>query len=359
MKLAFHRLTDRFATDFPLRCVFLGALTLPLAFWMFTGSGHPLTASRGNEHMALAIASACFFFWVLGWMFDEKRRREKRWFFPAFISGAVGGALLAIFLSTKLEALARMVAPGLFEPQFGFFDLIEVFRRLAEGRPFIQEPVDPYKGIFLAALGFIFGVGYPEEFSKLLGGFARRSSDLRERMGLAFIAGTGFGVAEGIVYSANLYNGREGWLAYAGRFITLVCLHGTWSALTAWFLHRRPYAEDKWTDVKNIIVYMAPTAFLHGIYNTLASYGLNVMAYAVVLFSLVLLCLADWMSREDMTWAEVKARFNLPTPVAPAHGRPRRIPPAAPSHTPRPRGGIGGRRFEIPDNDEQDPPLVG
>ena len=128
--------------------------------------------------------------------------------------------------------------------------------------------------------------------------------------------------------------------------------------LTAWFLHRRPYSEDKWRDIRNIILYMAPTAVLHGGYDVLVSYDLNVLGYSVVLFSIALLCLADWMSREELTWGEVVARWNRRKPSPPAHRRPRRIPPAAPSHSPRPRGGGGGRRFEIPDKDEQDPPLV-
>lgn len=358
MKNLFHRVTHWFATSLPLRCLFLVALTLPLAVWIFTDSGHPFTDVRGNDHMLMAFGSAMFYFWVLGWLFVEKGQRLKRWFGPAFWCGCIGGSILAVFLGTKLETVARWLAPGLFEPQFGFMDFIDMLRRMAEGKQVLQAPSDPYKGIFLATLGFIFGVGFPEELSKWLGGFARRTGDLRERMGLAFIAGIGFGVAEGVVYSANFYNGREGWLAYAGRFVTLVGLHGTWSALTAWFLHRRPYSEDKWIDIRNIILYMAPTAVLHGAYDVLVTYDLNVLGYSVVLFSVALLCLADWMSREELTWGEVVAIWKRIKPSTPAHGRPRRIPPAAPSHSPRPRGGGGGRRFEIPDKDEQDPPLV-
>src|SRR5262249_41045022 len=95
-----------------------------------------------------------------------------------------------------------------------------------------KAAADPTNGFFLSFLGYTLGVGLCEELVKAIPLLLhyRQPSDQSWRgaflWGLA--SGAGFGIAEGISYSSNYYNGIAGPGIYVVRFISCVALHALW-----------------------------------------------------------------------------------------------------------------------------------
>ena len=89
---------------------------------------------------------------------------------------------------------------------------------------------DPDSNFLLSFIGFTCGVGLCEELCKALPllMYFRRDVQMGWRgaclWGLA--SGAGFGVSEGIMYSANHYNGVSPAAIYVVRFVSCVALHG-------------------------------------------------------------------------------------------------------------------------------------
>jgi RsiW-degrading membrane proteinase PrsW (M82 family) len=97
-----------------------------------------------------------------------------------------------------------------------------------------RSAIDPDNSFWLSLLGFTFGVGLCEEVCKalpLLAHFRRRPFlGWRGACLWGLASGIGFGVAEGITYSSDFYNGVHTAGIYVVRFVSCVALHGMWSA---------------------------------------------------------------------------------------------------------------------------------
>ena len=153
--------------------------------------------------------------------------------------------------------------------------------------------LDPETGVALSAIGFTCGVGLCEEFIKALPVVWRANSpkalDWRAACVLGFISGVGFGVAEGIMYSGDYYNGLAGGDMYVVRFLSCVALHAIWGAAVGIAIvrkleHQTPGDFGGW--VMLTLSAMIVPMILHGLYDTFLKKDMNGLALAVALVSL-------------------------------------------------------------------------
>ena len=102
-------------------------------------------------------------------------------------------------------------------------------------------------------------------------------------------SGIGFGVSEGIMYSARFYNGILGADIYLVRFISCVALHAMWSASVGIAIARNVDAyegvDDFWSFLLFMLRIIAVPMVLHGFYDTLLKQNMNGWALAVALLS--------------------------------------------------------------------------
>jgi RsiW-degrading membrane proteinase PrsW (M82 family) len=183
-----------------------------------------------------------------------------------------------------------LVAVGLFTATAGIMLLLLV-------QPFftfrIDDVLDRTDHFWISVFGYIFGVGVFEELAKLvpLWWRYRRIGPMRWRAaclwGLA--SGAGFGVAEGIFYSEQFYNGISEIDSYFVRFFSCVALHAVWCASAALTLSRLApsilNSADKAVYLAVILSVIAIPAILHGIYDAVLQYQYNEAALAVALIS--------------------------------------------------------------------------
>ncbi|HVJ81432.1 MAG TPA: PrsW family glutamic-type intramembrane protease, partial [Planctomycetia bacterium] len=205
-------------------------------------------------------------------------------------TGAVGiGLLLTIHAAAEFASTISV-------PAIGFIGLlVKVFVWLLT---FLYWSMllasDPTVGFFPRLFGHVFGVGLPEEFVKLLPLliYVRRATkelDWRSLRTWGVCSGAGFGIAEGISYSANLYNGIMPGDVYLIRFISCVAFHGVLTGCAALMLYNNAGAfEDVevYDLVMNFLLIAGISMSLHGLYNALSGCGNvagDVGAFAVTL----------------------------------------------------------------------------
>jgi RsiW-degrading membrane proteinase PrsW (M82 family) len=156
-----------------------------------------------------------------------------------------------------------------------------------------RAAVDPELGLVPSFLGFTFGVGLCEEVCKVLPllWHYRVKGPLPWRTASAwgFISGVGFGISEGITYSADFYNGIASGDMYLVRFISCVALHGIWSASAALFIHRFQHiiqADFVWYEfIPRALFLVGIPMILHGFYDTFLKKDLNMLALLTALVS--------------------------------------------------------------------------
>lgn len=137
--------------------------------------------------------------------------------------------------------------------------------------------LDPENGFIPSMLGFTFGVGLCEEFCKAMPLFAYFRNEARVTWRGAMLwglaSGVGFGIAEGIMYSGDFYNGHAGAGIYFVRFFSCVALHAIWTAAVAITLYRRQaewqYSEEMYEHAFIVLKIIAIPMVLHGLYDTL------------------------------------------------------------------------------------------
>lgn len=139
-----------------------------------------------------------------------------------------------------------------------------------------RAALDPEYGFLMSMMGFTFGVGLCEELSKVLpavGVLGEKSRwDWKAACCLGLASGVGFGVAEGIMYSSDYYNGVAYGDIYLIRFISCVGLHAIWAAAAAIMAAEKIREEGarEWGDlVSAALLAIAVPAVLHGLYDTL------------------------------------------------------------------------------------------
>lgn len=155
-------------------------------------------------------------------------------------------------------------------------------------------------------VSFTFGVGLCEEIIKALPIFlifmGRSRLRWHECCALGMASGIGFGIAEGIFYSGQMYNGLYGPMIYAVRFVSCVMLHAIWCAAAALFLHRfQKLSHGKMNMLigfYKLVILISIPMFLHGLYDTLLTKNMDGLALTVALFSFGWLLLMVESARE-------------------------------------------------------------
>jgi len=223
---------------------------------------------------------------------------------------------LSFFLSPADDNNAsRVLLTGLFTGTIGivFLFLAQLFADWTQGHIFISRnlfllvaywiafaigfsyrvALHPDSNFVVSFLGYTFGVGLCEEVVKAIPIIAYYKDsdrpDWRVACSIGFASGVGFGVAEGVMYSANHYNGYAGWDAYLTRFVSCVALHAIWSISVALFIHAHRSMLDgplAWHDyIPRVIFFVAVPMILHGLYDTSLKKGINSLALATALAS--------------------------------------------------------------------------
>jgi RsiW-degrading membrane proteinase PrsW (M82 family) len=156
-----------------------------------------------------------------------------------------------------------------------------------------RAALDPDNGFWVSFIGFTAGVGLCEEVCKAVPVLWRLRRNPEEGWRGAFLwglaSGAGFGIAEGVMYSANFYNGITGSGIYVVRFISCVALHAVWTGSVAITIQQKPHwllQAERWHDfVAPVLVYIAVPMVLHGLYDTLLKKDMNGIALAVAVLS--------------------------------------------------------------------------
>lgn len=166
--------------------------------------------------------------------------------------------------------------------------------------------LDESQGFLASFFGFTFGVGLCEELCKALPiiAFLRSRDDTNWRAALivGLASGVGFGVAEGIIYSSDFYNGVSTGLIYLVRFTSCVSLHAIWAGGVGVLLY---YNQDDLHDVdlagvcRFVGLYLGMSMVLHGLYDTLLKQEHEVLALLTAAASFA------WLAG---VWAYCRAR---------------------------------------------------
>ncbi len=266
-----------------------------------------LLAYDSRMHWTFAAASAVLgaAYFVLCWPAGRALRRHAIGV-AAFTSTA--GVLLLLLVQFVAEVTQGVVVTG--GGLTVFFWAVLRFIGFS-----YRAAMDPNNG-FLASLGgFTFGVGLCEEICKSLPLVAHirsadRGLDWRGLVFWALFSGLGFGVAEGILYAADFYNGVHGAAVYVVRFIPCVALHSAWTGITAVYLYRSPDAIlgiNAWYEWFPAVFFPAlPSILLHGLYDTLLKrdHEVTAMLVAAASFAAFLLLVRRTRHRQE----EARAR---------------------------------------------------
>lgn len=241
--------------------------------------------------------------------------RHSHWHWAMALGAAALFLGFFVLLSTGGVADARhLLAVGLFTGTIGilFLVIVQALANWTHGRVIVggsivvilfwiakliglsyQAALDPDNGFWVSFIGFTLGVGLLEEVVKAVPVLWRYCREADDNWRGAFLwglaSGAGFGVAEGVIYSVNLYHGIEGPGTYIVRFVSCVALHALWTGSVAIAIQQRQgllQKAEKWHDlVAPTLVYVWVPMVLHGLYDTLLKKDMSGWALLVALAS--------------------------------------------------------------------------
>jgi RsiW-degrading membrane proteinase PrsW (M82 family) len=238
--------------------------------------GHKLDdawlARDTKAHWLVALASAGFFFALMLLLFPSPGTKPASLLAAGAFTGTIGIILLLGFqwAAASMQG-AGMVGGGKIAIIFFIIKMIGLSYHMATSSEY---------GFLTSFLGFTFGVGLCEEVTKFIPVLIRvrpapgKSDPTWQSLLLWGLAsGVGFGVAEGIMYSGELYNALYGWDIYAVRFISCVVLHAMWTASAAITLYNRQHwltdSDGGWAYCGRVLMLVGISMTLHGLYDVL------------------------------------------------------------------------------------------
>jgi hypothetical protein len=235
-------------------------------------------------HWVLAIAAAAAFLAAVRLLFEPGESTVVQVLLVGLTTATVGIVMLLSFQwLAELSQHFWMHGGGIITLIFYIIKFIGWSYHAA---------LDPENGFVLSLVGFTFGVGLCEEIVKaapiLAATSTDRKFDWRGACAWGLASGIGFGIAEGIMYSASQYNGIEGADTYLVRFISCVALHATWTASAAIMIWKNQanLQTDTWYEwLMHLVLLVSVPMTLHGLYDTLLKRDLTPWALVVALAS--------------------------------------------------------------------------
>lgn len=254
------------------------------------------------------LAAAAFL--AAGWfLFETGNATGRQMLLVGLYAATIGLVLLFFFqLIAALTQGIVVVGFGIAVVLFYVVQFIGFSYRAA---------ADPEMGFMLSFVGFTFGVGLCEELTKVLPLLfhyrAKGSLDWRGACIWGLAGGIGFGVAEGIIYSYDFYNGVATAGDYVVRFVSCVGLHSVWAAAAAIMIWRRREwveADADWGDfLATVIWVLAVPMVLHGLYDTFLKKEMTVLALAAALGSFAwLIFITESTRRKEAEFYEAEKR---------------------------------------------------
>lgn len=246
--------------------------------------------SGALDHWGYAVIAALLFLGAAWLTFERGFARIKHVALTTAFTATCGIALLLLFQLIAQATQGVWIRGGNIAVLFFYVVKFIGFSYSAA--------MDPDNGFFLSMIGFTFGVGLCEELTKALPLLwqlrrpwrARTPLDWRTARMWMLASGVGFGVAEGVMYASDYYNGIHGVGIYVVRFVSCVALHAVWSATVGLSLYRRRFdlygTRRHWSDlVVSTLRALAGPMVLHGLYDTLLKKELGGLALAVAVAS--------------------------------------------------------------------------
>lgn len=246
-----------------------------------------LLAGDSSAHWIFAVLSAGVFACVLFVVF----RCALSYFITYFLSG-VFTATAGIFLLVGFQFAAEYSITHNIQTS-GFTTLL---LKIVQAVGYSYRCVNnPDIGLVKGFLGYTAGVGLCEELCKaapiLFIAYFTSVKSWRYSVLIGLASGIGFGVSEGIHYSAAYYNGILGGQIYLVRFLSCVSLHALWAGASALLIHRFNDNLSPSDSVFYLILYGAfcclPSILLHGAYDALLHANHPAIALAPALLTFV------------------------------------------------------------------------
>ncbi len=249
---------------------------------LFPGNRVPgaLFARRTYGHWAIGSFAASTYLILLYFMFPGTGKRIRGLFLAGLFSGTVGILLLLTF-----QQLASLPHDAPHRGEGLSWLILLILQPIGYSYRCASDPNIGFWGSFF---GFTFGVGLCEELCKALPVWLYltwgRRTGWRGACVVGLASGIGFGVAEGIMYSEDLYNGIRSSQIYFVRFCSCVALHAMWSGSVALLM----YKHRAFLDIRNparmllrIVYYLWAAILLHGMYDTLLKQDLPYTALVI------------------------------------------------------------------------------
>lgn len=272
-----------------------------------------LLAHGTFAHWLFALAAAGLFVVLIASLFDLGSTSVLHILLVGLFTSTVGVISLLLFqVAADWTQGWSLTGRGIVVLLFWIVKLIGFSYRAA---------LNPENGFLVSFLGFTFGVGLCEELTKVLPLLLRRADleDLGWRGTLVWglASGAGFGIAEGVMYSSNHYNGLATGGIYLIRFISCVALHAVWTGTSALMLYRRrDILEDleEWHDfLLALLQIIGVPMVLHGLYDTLLKRDMDLLALGAAVASfLPLAWLIERAHSDDASLADRAKRRAAP-----------------------------------------------
>lgn len=243
-------------------------------------------------HWLLALIAAALFFGLLLALFPAVKMNRLTLAGIGLLTATVGVLLLIGFQYAAEWTQGRMMVGGNYIVLIIFYVVKFIgFSYICAG--------DPRNGFLLSFFGYTLGVGLCEEICKAMPLLARFQQfehperDPRNTWQSACLwgmaSGIGFGIAEGILYSGNQYNGMSSGLVYLVRFVSCVTLHAVWAGsvgITMFNRQRSLRTAANWAEYCfEVVLTIGIAMTLHGLYDTLFKKDMPVLALGVAVVS--------------------------------------------------------------------------
>lgn len=237
-----------------------------------------------RAHWAYAGVASAIFFAATWFLFERGKATILQWVIVLAVTATIGVISLLMFQWTAAVTQdVWITGRSVIVLLFYIVKFIGFSYSVAD---------DPEYGFWVSFFGFTFGVGLCEEITKALPVVVYLQSDekldWRGACLLGLASGVGFGVAEGILYASQHYNGVAGFDIYLTRFISCVALHATWTAAVAIMAARNREgldASDLSAWCQHLLMIIAVPAILHGLYDTLLKRDMGGLALVVAFAS--------------------------------------------------------------------------